>query len=76
MIVYDDEYTGPRWRYGLTNRPITGAGVPKGFIVFSDRKDQRFRHGTVDYPFPLETNQIEQMELTPVGIDQAKGREE
>lgn len=61
--IIDDEYTGPRWTYGLQYRPIVGAGVPKGFIVFSDRKDDRFRHGTVDYPFQLTEEQIEHAEL-------------
>ena len=64
--IYDEKYTGQRWTYGLQNRPILGAGVPKGFIVFSDRKDSRFRHGTVDYPFSLTPEQIDHFELIPI----------
>jgi len=62
---FDDEYTGPRWTYGLSLRPFSGAGVPKGFIVFSHRDHPRFRHGTIQFPFELTDFQIRQMDLTP-----------
>ena len=49
-ILYDDEFTGPRYRYGLHSRPLSPGAVPKGFIVHSDRASDDFRHGTLDYP--------------------------
>ena len=65
--IFDDEYSGPRWRYGLSLRPIAGGGVPKGFIVYSARPDRRFpRFGTIDFPFVLDSREIAQMDLTPV----------
>ena len=29
-VYYDDEYTGPRWRYGLQYRPVGLSGAPAG----------------------------------------------
>lgn len=68
-IIYDDEYHGPRWRYGLTLRPA-GNGIPRGFIVFSNRirgVDPRCAFGTIEYPFPLTDEVIEQMSLIDFG---------
>ena len=68
-IVWDDEYTGPRWRYGMVYRPYTGANIPAGWIIQSIRPDPRFRFGTVDYPFELTPDQVRHAELVPVTID-------
>ena len=73
--VYDDDYTGNRWQYGLTNRPPGGGAVPRGFIIGSHRNENtwsdshrnestRFRHGTLEYPFALTEKEIEGYELT------------
>ena len=67
LPLFDDTYTGDRWQYGLTYRPFTGAGVPKGFIVYSDRCHADFRFGTIEYPFALATAQVKQMDLTDLG---------
>mgnify|MGYP001561317159 CR=1 FL=1 len=67
--LYDDEYTGPRWRYGITYRPVDLSGVPPGFIVGSHRPDQRFpRFGTIAYPRELSAREIKQFELTPSNV--------
>lgn len=51
--LYDDTYTGPRWRYGLEHRPLANyfnLSFPDP-ILFSDRPDPRFRYyGTADWP--------------------------
>lgn len=67
-ILYDDEYHGPRYRYGLTLRPL-GAGVPRGWITFSDRPstDPRCPFGTVDYPAPLSDFEVSQLSLIDFG---------
>jgi hypothetical protein len=68
--LFDDTYLGPRWRYGLTLRPL-GAGVPSGWIVFSDRpsEDPRCRaFGTVEYPLPLAPDQVKQLSLIDFGM--------
>lgn len=68
-IIYDDEYHGPRWRYGLQYRPV-GAGTPRGWIVFSDRPsaDSRCRSfGTIEYPRPLTADEIKAYQLVDFG---------
>lgn len=65
-MAFDDKHTGQRWTYGLQNRPFINAGAPRGFIIHSDRKHPQFRHGTVDYPFPLTPEEVSGFELTPV----------
>lgn len=66
--IYDDEYNGPRWRYGLNYRPANYGAVPNGYIVFSDRPDQRFNFGTLDYPTQLREEEVRGYELTFVGM--------
>ena len=62
-ILFDDEYTGPRWTYGLTFRPLMIATTPKGWIVGSLRDSEEFRHGMVDFPFELSEDQCQSYEL-------------
>ena len=69
VYLFSDEYTGPRWTYGLTYRPLDIAAVPKGFIIGSLKPNYRFRHGTVDYPAALTQAQMESYELTYVPGD-------
>lgn len=66
-MLYNDTYTGPRWRYGLIFRPMAGCHVPKGWIVWSDKKDPAYRWGTVDYPFELPADQVAAFELEFAG---------
>lgn len=66
-LYMDSTYTGPRWRYGLNYRPLGFGQVPDGWIVQSDRKDPKFRHGTVDYPHELPADKVKRFELTPLG---------
>lgn len=69
-IMYDDEYHGARWRYGLQYRPV-GAGTPHGWITFSDRPsdDPRCRSfGTIEYPRPLTPDEIEAFQLVDFGM--------
>lgn len=72
--LWDDSYDGPRWTYGLTNRPLGIAHVPKGWILKSDRAHPRFRHGTVQYPRQLRRNELEGFELTAVATPDGKIR--
>lgn len=65
-MIFDDEYNGPRWRYGLTFRPVGFGNVPKGYIIGSDRPHKQFRHGTIDYPRELTTEEVAGFELTRV----------
>lgn len=64
--IFDDDYVGPCWTYGLTYRPHTWDGVPKGWIVFSDRKHPEYPFGTIDYPFALTDEQIARADITLV----------
>jgi hypothetical protein len=65
--IFDDEYTGPRYRYGLQNRPIGGANIPAGWIIWSGRASTEFRHGTLDYPAKLPEGTADNFELIFVG---------
>jgi hypothetical protein len=69
-VIYDDEYTGPRWTYGLRYRPLGTGAVPAGWIVGSLReptsRPARFPHGTVDYPRELTGAEVAGYELTRV----------
>lgn len=66
-LVYDDTYTGPRWTYGLSHRPLAAFAVPGGWIIQSDRADPAYRYGTVDYPRALSDTEVASYELVPVG---------
>lgn len=72
-ILYDDEFTGPRYRYGLHSRPLSPGAVPKGFIVHSDRPHPDFRHGTLDYPVKLPDDRADNFELVFIGEFDTEG---
>lgn len=61
--IFDDDYTGPRWRYGLKYRPASYANIPKGWIVGSPKASRTYRHGTVDYPRELSAQEIAQADI-------------
>jgi len=68
-VIYDEDYTGPRWRYGLRNRPLSIATAPKGWIIRVKKwepgvKEDGFLFGTVDYPRPLTEDEMYSFELT------------
>jgi len=65
--IFDDEYTGPRYRYGLQYRPLSLGAVPEGWIIWSDRESDDFRHGTLDYPVKLPEGTANNYELVFVG---------
>lgn len=63
---FDDEYTGPRYKYGLRNRPFGIATAPKGAILMTykpEDKEAGSRHGTVEYPFQLTKDEVASFEL-------------
>ena len=66
--VYDDEYGGTRWRYGLDHRPLSSGAVPAGWIIGSDRGHPEWAHGTVDYPRELTDAEEQGYELALVGM--------
>lgn len=61
--LFHDEYTGPRWTYGMKFRPLQIGAQPKGWIVGSYSLDSRYRHGTIDYPFRLTEKECGSYEL-------------
>ena len=76
-MVFDDDYDGPRWTYGLLFRPLGFAQVPDGWIIQSDRKHKDFsNHGTVDYPRELTDREVESFQLTFLSRTQGKGLKE
>jgi hypothetical protein len=70
-MIIDDEYQGPRWRYGLRNRPVMIGTVPRGRIVQSERPHPNFLYGTVDFPFELSAEDVYGYELELVETETA-----
>ena len=68
-LIFDDEYTGPRFRYGLTFRPPMVGGIPEGYIINSDRKHYDFAFGTLDWPRQLTEHEVSAFELTPINAE-------
>jgi len=67
---YSDEYTGPRFKYGFTNRPYNFATAPRGAIIDTynehdkpEMKTGKARFGTIEYPFKLTADEIYNYEL-------------
>jgi hypothetical protein len=66
-LIFDEDYTGPRWTYGLTHRPAGIGCQPHGRIVGADRKnDTRTLFGSIQYPRELTQVEIEGYELLPL----------
>lgn len=66
-MIYDDTYNGPRYRYGLTLRPLAMVHIPKDFILWSDRRHPEYPYGTVDYPVQLSADDVSAYSLAPLG---------
>ena len=64
-FIFDDEYEGPRFTYGVTLRPVTRFNIPDGWIIGSDRPNPSYRFGTIDYPYQLSPDKISHYDLIP-----------
>lgn len=68
--LYDDEYTGPRWRYALLHRPHWTIGAyPDGSLIWSERTHDDYPFGTVDFPRQLTPDEVRNYQLEPVEIE-------
>jgi hypothetical protein len=70
-LLFDNEYTGPRWRYGLSAHHLvyyveTSAN---DWIIYSERRsdDPTLPFWTVDYPRELPEEDLQQLQLVPLG---------
>ena len=76
--VFSGDYTGPRWTYGLRNRPMGMGAQPKGFIIGSGGPAAgRARHGTIQYPRELTKDELYDFELELISgseVNEAKQR--
>jgi hypothetical protein len=62
--IRSQEYTGARWRYGMRNRPPSLGTHPKGEILGSYGSPAgRARHGTLDYPRELTSDELYNYEM-------------
>lgn len=66
IFIFDDEYTGPRYTYGVTLRPVTRFNIPDGWIIDSQKPHPSFRYGTVDYPHRLTVEQKNHYDMVTV----------
>ncbi len=63
--LWSDEYTGPRWRYGLTLRSPIFGGAPAGWLIGSWHRDGTgYAFGTIDYPFEVPAFEVAQFSLS------------
>jgi hypothetical protein len=67
MTVFTEDYTGPRFTYGLKYRPMQIGAQPKGFIIGSQADSPDFRFGTVQYPRKLTAEEMVDFEMVQVG---------
>jgi hypothetical protein len=65
-LYFNEDYTGPRWTYGMIYRPLSIGAQPKGFIIGSVKPHDGFNHGTVDYPRELTRDEVESYQLERV----------
>jgi hypothetical protein len=64
--VYDNEFTGPRFKYGLTNGMYSISTVPKGEIQNTYKPDDTSNgatYGTIEYPYALSEEQLTNFRL-------------
>lgn len=65
-LIFKEDYTGPVWVYGLTNRPAGFGATPDGRIVGGDSpkgEGNPFRWGTIEYARQLTKEEVEGYEL-------------
>ena len=63
VLIFDEDYTGKRYTYGLVYRPLQIGAQPKGYIIGSLREHPDYRHGTIQYPQPLTSKELQSYEL-------------
>lgn len=65
--LFDNEYAGPGFTYGMIFRPAGIGTVPAGRIVESNKSSLDFPvFGTIDYPRELTEEELYQFELVKV----------
>jgi hypothetical protein len=54
-LMFDDTYTGPRFRYGLPLRPLSSyaGSQASDFILWSNRTHPTYPHGSACWPREL-----------------------
>jgi len=66
-MLFDEDYTGPRFTYGLTYRPAARFSIPDGWVIGSNKEHPDFpKFGTVDYPVKLSDEELYKFELKEV----------
>jgi len=65
MPLFDEDYEGARFTYGMVYRPLQIGAQPKGWIIGSLRDHPDFRHGIIQYPRELSADEIKSYELIP-----------
>ena len=76
QYIFDEEYDGERFKYGLQYRPFDLGTVPKGHIIGSLRENENkepHRFGTIEYPFELTERQVASFQLIDLNEDSSHG---
>jgi len=77
--IFTENWPGTRYRYGYRSRPFGMKCQPDGFIqgsYYSDFADRtlRIRHGVIEYPFELTTEEVYDFELVPMEVTCVNGK--
>lgn len=69
-LIFDEDYTGPRYVYAMTHRPPGIGCQPDGRIIGADNPqnhpDPRAVYGTITYPRQLTEQEVYAYELLPI----------
>jgi hypothetical protein len=69
-LIFDEDYTGPRWTYAMAHRPPGIGCQPDGRIIGADKpKDERGFYGTIQYDRELTDQEVYRFELEFVEYD-------
>ncbi len=64
--LFDEDYTGTRYTYGFTYRPLGISCQPDGWIIGSKKMHKDYKYGAVDWPFELSEKDLCAYELTKI----------
>lgn len=64
-LIWDDQYTGPRWTYALLIRPFSSFNLPSdtAIIAGSSKPHAKYPHGTFQTCEPIAEEHVKHFTL-------------